>query len=579
MADRFCRTTGIYRLILREPETANLQPRPFPGLRQPAKVSRGYAERLLKAEGLVFGQSMDLKEFDTVSGRDRPFWKTDWKGFDPKDFWEIARGWQWLPAVLAAKDETERRSILEAILGWLEEHPYPNGLAWAVGLDVAVRAINLLAIAHFAPDEVLVRTLRTHEHYLRKRLWLSRNSMRNNHYLGELTANALLSAFFQQEDADCWRTLLEREIQAQFFPDGVNVEQSIRYHKFSTEFVLLARLFLGIEAPVLEKAGDFLLATRRPDGTWPSIGDDDLGCVIRLHEDGPDGDYRSMLGVLALLFDRGDFAQAAGRLYPEAELLIPDAAKKWEELSKSEERRSFLFPNGGFFVAKMGTSRDDLAFLVKFGPHDWHAHADLFQVELSVKGVPLLVDSGTYRYNGVPLERRYFRGTTAHNTLSFRGADQTRQLSTFRWMRPARVKSWSLQEEEQGFFFTGTHDGFGRYGLFHRREIRVNRTIDEMECRDCLEGNEFGVVIVNWHFQPGLELRRLDSSTFGILREEARLATARFKADGDNTQANLEKKEFSPRYGELQAMTVLSLTTNKKAGKDLTLETIFEVCA
>lgn len=579
MADRFCRTTGLYRLILSEPESASVRTRRFPGLNRPGEVSHAYTERLIRGEALVFGEPRGVADFDSISGNFMPFWKTGWSGFDPKDFWEVARGWQWFPAYLGAKGEGEQCQVVERIQECLDEHPYPNGLAWAVGLDVAIRAVNLLVIAHFDSDERFIRSLRVHAHYLRRMLWLSRSAIRNNHYLGELTAVALLSAFFGEEDAGYWRSLLEREIQGQFFPDGVNVEQSIRYHKFSMEFVLLARLFLGIEAPVLEKAGDFLVATRRPDGTWPLLGDDDLGCIIRLHDEGPDGDYRSMLAILALLFDRGDFAQAAGRLYPEAELLVPDAAEKWARLGKLEEPCSFLFPDGGFFALKTGTSTEDSTFLVKFGPHEWHAHADLFHVELSLKGTPLLSDSGTYRYNGVQEERRYFRGTSAHNTLSFKGADQSRQLSTFRWMRPAKVKNWDLREEEQEVSFTGTHNGYNRFGVLHRREIRVDRNLCAIRCRDCLEGKGQGAVVVNWHFQPGLELRRLDSSTFEVLREETRLATVGFKADGENIRAGLEKKPFSPRYSELQAMTVLSLSTSKTAGQNLVVETTFKVCA
>lgn len=549
------------------------------GLNSAGEISHAYAERLVRGEALVFGELRKVSEFDSISGSSKPFWKIGWRGFDPKDFWEVARGWQWLPAVLGAKGEEEQRQVVEKILEWLDEHPYPNGLAWAVGLDVAIRAINLLIIAHFFPNERLNRSLQNHAYYLRSMLWLSGNAIRNNHYLGELTALALLATFFGDEDARRLRNLLEREIRGQFYPDGVNVEQSIRYHKFSMEFVLLARIFLGIEDPVLEQAGDFLLATSRPDGTWPSIGDDDLGCVIRLHEEGPDGDFCSMLAILALLLDRGDFAQVAGRLYPEAELLVPDAAEKWGRLRKQGERRSFLFPHGGFSALKTGASSKDSTFLVKFGPHKWHAHADLFHVELSLKGNLVLVDSGTYRYNGFPGERRYFRGTAAHNTLCFNGADQTPQLSTFRWMRPARVEKLDLREEEQDVFFTGTHNGYSRYGVLHRREIRVDRDLCAMKCWDFLEGKGQGPVAVNWHFQPGLELRRIDASTFEVLFEETPLATVEFNADGQNVQAGLEKKPFSPRYGELQVMTVLSLSTRKKADQNLAVETTFKVCA
>jgi len=49
-----------------------------------------------------------------------------------------------------------------------------------------------------------------------------------------------------------------------------------------------------------------------------------------------------------------------------------------------------------------------------------------------MSGIPIFVDSGTFRYNNVPQDRKYFRSTAAHNTLEFNGADQTKQFTNFR---------------------------------------------------------------------------------------------------------------------------------------------------
>ena len=56
-----------------------------------------------------------------------------------------------------------------------------------------------------------------------------------------------------------------------------------------------------------------------------------------------------------------------------------------------------------------------------------HGHADALSITLSVGGKETLVDPGTYRYNGEPEFRKYFKGTRAHNTVTIDGLDQAVQ--------------------------------------------------------------------------------------------------------------------------------------------------------
>ncbi len=115
-----------------------------------------------------------------------------------------------------------------------------------------------------------------------------------------------------------------------------------------------------------------------------------------------------------------------------------------------EPKKSYLFKEGGFFAFRTGWNRDDSYFLVKFGPHKWHAHADLFHIELSINGQNVLVDSGTYRYKMYLSKGDISRSTAAHNTISINDLDQTKQWTTFRWHKPARVTEWNLDENSKG---------------------------------------------------------------------------------------------------------------------------------
>jgi hypothetical protein len=580
VADEVLRLSGGYRIWFRQGHKGTPTARnPLSGLAEIAgnfSLSAKRAQALLQDKYEIFGKETGLDSFDTQAQVHLPFWRTSWNGFDPKDYWEIARGWQWLPAVLWAKDTTRRQCVLDKIMVWLEKTPCPNGLAWAVGLDVAIRAINLLLIFSLSGDQRLAPHLTTHLKYLRKRLWLSRHAIRNNHYLGELTAIALLSRAFGETGAENYKSRVEVELARQFYQDGVNMEQSIRYHLFSLQFALLARLFIEIDIPFLEKSGEFLLAAMRPDGTWPSIGDDDSGCVFRLHEEGPGGDYKAMLSILALVCERPDFAFAAGRLYPEAEFFLEDAREKWGRLEAKEPlKRAFVFPDGGFLSARSDWTPEAGHLLIKFGPHKWHAHADLFHVEVSLGGRPVFVDSGTYRYNNVQEKRRYFRSTAAHNTVRFGGRDQSRQLRTFRWLEAAQVTTREIQETPEGLACRFAHSGYKSAGIVHERSLDIPEDFRRIRIEDRITGPGKGRVELFWHLHPDVDIRQVADGVFEITAGSERLGTLAIESPADVT-AHLEETLRSEAYGHLGSKKTLVIKTKKSSEKDHLLVSTIE---
>lgn len=579
-ADKALCLSGGYRLWFRQGHKGTPAVRnPLLGLAEIAgnsSLSPKWAQVLLQDKYEVFRKEMGMDSFDTQAQVHLPFWRTSWSGFDPKDYWEIARGWQWLPAVLGTKDTRKRQYILDKIMEWLEKNTCPNGLAWVVGLDVAIRAINLLMVFSVSGDERLVPHLSTHLEYLRKRLWFSRHAIRNNHYLGELMAIALLSRAFGENGAEKCKNRVEEELARQFYQEGVNIEQSIRYQVFSLQFALLGKLFLEIDVPFLEKSGEFLLAAMRPNGTWPSIGDDDSGCLFRLHEEGPGGDYKAMLSVLALLFERPDFAFAAGRLYPEAEFFFEEARQKWGRLKvKEPSKKTFVFPDGGFLSARSDWTPEAHHVLIKFGPHKWHAHADLFHVEVSLGGMPVFVDSGTYRYNNVPEKRRYFRGTVAHNTVRFGERDQSRQLRTFRWLEPAQVTTRGIQEAPEGLACHFGHAGYKSAGIVHERNLDIPKDFRRIRIKDRITGTGKGTVELFWHLHPDVDIRQVSDGVFEITAGSERLGILAIKSPVD-LMVHLEETPWSEAYGHLGSKKTLIITTKKSSEKDLLLVSTIE---
>jgi len=529
---------------------------------------------LVAEEGyLIFQREISLSRFNTIAQSNKPSWKCSWKGFDPKDFWEIARGWQWLPAYLEA-EKNNRSLVIEKIIAWLEANPYPNGLAWAVGLDVAIRSINLLLIYEISQDNRLINYLWQHYIYLKKMLWLSKNAIRNNHYLGELTALTILAKFFGLSNFEKLRECLAKEIKHQFYEDGVNKEQSIRYHKFSLEFVILAYLFLDIKSPVIEKAAEFILATMKPDRTWPSIGDDDMGCVVRLHNEPINGDYLALLSLIGLLLKSGEIKYITKNLSNEAKLLLKDSEKVWEEIKEKEPKKTHIFENGGYLIHRTGWTENDSYFLLKFGPHKWHAHADLFHIELMIKGTPILIDSGTYRYNNVSKERRYFRSTAAHNIVEFDGLDQTKQWTTFRWHKPAKVIDWKIDQNNESIFFTGAHDGYKNRGIIHRRTVKLEKNLKIIETEDSITGKGKGICKIYWHFHPEVTVEINSKSTVSITKNGKIIGQVQIKSEKPVLLKKIDTL-YSKYYSHLSTKHTLVIEFHK-AQKETKVNTILK---
>lgn len=240
-----------------------------------------------------------------------------------------------------------------------------------------------------------------------------------NHRTLELYALLVVSLALPGLDPDGARAAaamaaLHRNLLTDVWPDGVHRECSTHYH------MIALRSFLGARQnatrfglPVrpdydarLAAACRFALHAHRPDGVIPALSDGDNGSYLDVLERG------------AAELDRADLryvATAGTSGTPPAE-------------------RHVGFPVGGYHVQRSGwgegaTAYADERFLIlDAGPlgDGGHGHYDLLSVEIYGRGRPLVVDPGrcTYSETG-PNWRRWFKSTSAHNTVAVDGLDQT----------------------------------------------------------------------------------------------------------------------------------------------------------
>jgi hypothetical protein len=211
-------------------------------------------------------------------------------------------------------------------------------------MDVAIRAVNWIWGYYFfcdsqsLPKEFKIKIFKSlflHGRHIINNLEFG--LVRGNHYLSDIAGLIYLGIFFREtKEGKKWLekglSALKEEMKVQVYPDGVNCEGSISYHRLVTELFISSTLLCrknGIRFPDwymtrLEKMIEFVMYYTKPDGTAPQIGDNDDG---RLHIVSNYGnwnrlDHRYLLSAGAVVFKREDFKQAAGEFHEEAFWLL-----------------------------------------------------------------------------------------------------------------------------------------------------------------------------------------------------------------------------------------------------------------
>ena len=443
---------------------------------------------------------------------------------DCKFVWEANRHLHFV-TLAQAHALTGRRAygetIVRHLLSWIEACPPRLGINWASANEAALRLINwsvawqlLGGLRSPVFDGEVGERLRgrwlssVHEQARFIREHFSRYSSANNHLIGE-AAGLFIAALTWPHwpEAAHWRreaqAILETEILRQNAPDGVNLEQSVSYQQYELDLLLFCALAAEANQvpmaetfrPRLSAMMDYLASVMDSGGNAPMIGDSDDGCVVRFFPEEPFCRYRSVLATGAILLSRGDLKAKAGPLDDKTRWLIGPAADAIyaalpEPRDHEPPRRAF--PQGGYYI--LGTDfegPEEIRVVADAGPLGYqtiaaHGHADALAFTLSVGGREFLVDPGTYAYHTKPEWRRYFRGTSAHNTVRIDGQDQSEQGGNFLWLRKARAQCRLWSSTPALDIFEGRHDGYRALAdpVVHSRRITLDKAARRIVVQD-----------------------------------------------------------------------------------------------
>lgn len=436
---------------------------------------------------------------------------------DSKVVWELNRH-QWLvrlgQAYRLTADERYAAMFAGTIRDWQRENPPGIGINWTSSLEAAIRLISWCwALALFRESSILTPSLRIDlvkgivEHASRIERYLSHYFSPNTHLTGEALGLFYAGAVFPSLPAAArWRQLaaeiLIRESDRQILPDGVYMEQATCYQRYTAEIylhfvILAARTRITIPEGVsrrLQSLVDGLLTLRTPDGSVPSIGDADGGWLVPLTPREP-GDGNGVFAIAATVFQRPDYAWAAGTLAAEVPWLLGrEGVRGWDRVEpRRPDWTSRLLPHGGYAVMRSGWDSSADQVILDGGPlgchvSGAHGHADLLSVQCSFRGEPYIVDPGTFRYTADGGWRNHYRSTAAHSTIEIDFLGQAEPRGPFGWDgRPrAQITHWSSTPSLD--VATAEHGAYRRLPdpVVHRRTVlfvksRCCVVVDDLE--------------------------------------------------------------------------------------------------
>ncbi len=456
-----------------------------------------------------------------------------------KYVWEPSRHHQ-LTVIAAAYYLTEDARYAEfaaaQLQSWMRENPFLSGIHWTSGIEIGIRLISwvwvrrLLAgwpgvAALFDDNPDFRRQLHHHQDYLAR--LRSHGSSANNHVIAEEAGQfAACCAFPFFPESHDWRThaaaVLRREARLQTFESGLNRELATSYH------ILVLELFLAAavegEASGHPLGSDFwhricemtdaLAAVIDVRGRPPRQGDGDQGRGLVL--DDPDANpCTSLLASGASFFGARDW-WPAGAVKPDLRsLLWRHLAGRQMPSGRRPASMPNLFPDAGMTLLrdKTGTA-DEIWCRCDHGPHGFlsiaaHAHADALSVELRCGGVELLVDPGTYTYQGEAAWRRYFRSTIGHNCLELDGLDQSVSGGPFLWLKAAQSELITASGLDSGAeaVWCAVHDGYRRLTpkASHQRTVRLTRGTGKVVIEDLVRSTGTHDCRVAFHFGPEVD--------------------------------------------------------------------------
>ncbi len=521
-------------------------------------------------------------------------------GHDIKVPWELSR-FQHLStlgqAYALTKDKKYSQEFIDQITDWTKNNPLYFGANWKCTMDVAIRAANWTMAWWFFKDcPEIDNNFRTrfyvslfqHGKYIINNLeW---GVLTSNHYLANITGLTYLGLMFPEfKNSNKWLRRgihgLKKEMQKQVYPDGVDFEASIAYHRLVLESFAYPAILCQLNHQNLstdfwqrlEEMFEFTAYYTKQNGLAPMIGDCDDGRIHIMSQwsDWEKRDHSYLLNLAAQLFNNENFAPYLQSSHPETALLSQNLAAQnnkkpiHRHAPSSTNLNSRSFNYGGIYIFR----NHNLHCTVTAAPNGQagnggHAHNDKLSFELHKNGQDFIVDPGSYIYTPDPENRNRFRSTRMHNTVFIDETEINKFTPPylFRMEENAHpeLEKWHLGSEKDELIVS--HNGYARlsHPLIHQRHFIFDKHSSTISFTDIIgppvdqtsttthkkhnsqasDANTEHTLEWNFHLAPEVEITYQENQFLFTNNGQQLTFTP-----PENLNFTIEESEYSPSYG------------------------------
>ncbi|MEP6742953.1 MAG: alginate lyase family protein [bacterium] len=545
-----------------------------------------------------FGDQINWNR-DPLSGRDWPLdfhadvaiWHND--GSDIRVLWELNRLGHFVTlgrAYSVSHDEVFAEEFFSQLAEWHRQNPVGRGANWMCAMEIALRAMNLLAaftIFRFSPSltegrlAMLLALFEQHGSHIQRNLEFSYVTT-SNHYLSDLTGLLWLGIMLPELGAaQRWREWalaeLLREMAKQILPDGADYEASTGYHRLVVElflysFILCEENGIAIEGKYRQKLNEmlrYLRAVVRPDGFAALIGDTDGGQALPIFSHTAD-DHSYLLPLGAAFYHDADLILPGQRMPEELVWVLGEkGVRDFEKLRVAPGNiSSQAFASAGTYVM-----RDDDLFLLfnasgAAAPgHGAHRHNDALSIEVSACGLPFIVDPGTYVYAADLRERHRFRSTAYHSTVQVDNLEQNTldERAPFVIGSEAHPVVLEWESTAEGDRVLAEHRGYERLPepVRHRRKITFEKNERWWLIEDEFEGTGEHSIATRFHFDAGLKVGNYSEGV--VVANDTESGPCLFVRSIDCTELPKFESQFTSRHYGLKLPSITACWTVTRA--------------
>ena len=474
-----------------------------------------------------------------------------------KFVWEINRLYFLFSLAISyrlTKDKKYADKIIKLVKSWLRGNPYPIGINWASGIEAGIRLANLIWALSFLDDynfskddlKAINSFVWFHANHLER--YPSKFSSSNNHLIAEAFGLFLSGLYFPHlNKAAKWfnkgKNILETEIVRQILPDGGSFEYSTTYLSFVLDFFLLFKISCdanGIKYAKnvdkrIEKSCEFILSIMDKNKNIPNIGDQDSAVLVGFGVSNKDN-FSSILSTCSLLYNRNDFTADIHDFdfktyiltgythFPEQTRLHSEQRKQKNDrrdnigtfIKQSNQENRWkkepfchIYRQSGLAVIRDYVEEKEILFVgnampLGMAPLYAHGHLDALSFTLSVDGLEIFIDPGTYLYHSGKKWRTYFRSTAAHNTIRINKTDMSEQTGDFMFGKPYKIIMNTLEKKNDNIIWTASHDAYLRKKPFASvmREVTWNTNKKQFIIMDSIKQNKHTFIELFFHCHP-----------------------------------------------------------------------------